>query len=166
VRVIGTKDGAREPVPGYHFVDCPISYPHEIGSLDSILGEQVFLRTYTYESHEEWRDDFSDTLVGPRGKVLWNRLVVARSDVLDLWPFGLEPPVKSGLPGRPTSAHLILGEFRRRVALREFCRKLIDEAEYLKGWLATHHSDNPPAGNKAIQNMISAEHRAAKAIKS
>src|SRR5687767_2060567 len=86
VRVIGTREGAREPVPAYHFVDCPVDYPYEEPELDKLLGEHVYLRTYTYDSEEEWRDSFSDALVASRGKVLWNRLVVAKSDVLELWP--------------------------------------------------------------------------------
>jgi hypothetical protein len=165
VRVIGTKNGARELVPGYHFVDCPVQFPHEGGELEMILGEQVHLGTYTYDSEEEWRDGFSDALIGERGKVLWNRLVVAKEDVLALWPFRLEEPPKSGLPGRPTSRHAILGEFRRRVASGIFLKVLSGEAEQLAEWLE-RHPQYPPAGAGAIANMIREEHRAAKAMKS
>lgn len=163
VRVLGKKDGVSDPVPGHHFVDCPIEFPYDEPSVD-FSDEQVRLRTYTYESEEEWRDGFSDALV-QRGQVLWNRLMVAKADVLALWPFGLEPEVSSGLPGRPSSKHLYKREFERRVLTGEFDHVLARESEYLWGWLKKDHPKAPPVTPKSIANEIRSEHAAAKAMK-
>jgi len=164
VRVVGTKDGGREPVAGYHFVDCPIEYPYQEPDFDSIVGEHVYLRTYTYDSEEEWRDGFSDALV-KRGRAIWNRLVVAKADVLEIWPFGLQPKVITGLPGRPSSRHLIHDEFSRRVESGEFHGVLTQEAQYLASWLSQTYPNQPPARVGTIKNMIRDVHRAARSTK-
>lgn len=56
--------------------------------------------------------------------------------------------------GRPTSAHIIFTEFRRRADAREVLPTLAGEAEHLSKWLLTTWPDAVPMRRSAIENRI------------
>jgi hypothetical protein len=79
-------------------------------------------------------------------------------------PRHIEPPepIKAGVPGRPSSAHLILEEFRRRAAAGETGEVLKTEAAILAEWLARTHPKAPPIKGKRVEEVIRAEFNARK----
>jgi hypothetical protein len=66
----------------------------------------------------------------------------------------VEPPLRSGLPGRPSSKELYLAEVERRADAGELEDTLADESRYLHKWLPKAHPHNPPSGLSAIKNAI------------
>lgn len=153
VRVIGTREGNREPVEPYHFVDCPVVLPYESDDLELVFGTTLHLKTYTVDSEEEWRGTFNDSLVR-HGSAVWSRLVVSNEDVNRLWPFETPEPPKSGTPGRPTSSHLFFAEMERRALLKILEGSVSAESRYLSEWLAVHHANMPQAKPKAVEQSI------------
>ncbi|NJM31504.1 MAG: hypothetical protein HC855_16730 [Rhizobiales bacterium] len=69
-------------------------------------------------------------------------------------------PIKAGVPGRPSSAHLVLEEFRRRVSDGELGDVLKIEATILAEWLARTHPKAPPIKGKTVEGVIRAEFNA------
>lgn len=61
---------------------------------------------------------------------------------------------RSGVPGRPTSAHLIGPEMQRRATERQLAESLSKEAEYLCVWLSKTHPSAAPMSKKTIQNAF------------
>jgi hypothetical protein len=43
VHVIGTNGGRREPVPGFNFADCEVSYPFSESSFNLLLSRDLYL---------------------------------------------------------------------------------------------------------------------------
>lgn len=80
--------------------------------------------------------------------------MVEKGDVLKLWPFNRSAPPRSGVPGRPTSAHLVLAEMKRRSSQGSLETSLAAESRFLSNWLARHHADMPQAKPKAVQEAI------------
>jgi hypothetical protein len=68
-------------------------------------------------------------------------------------------PYKTGLPGRPSIAHLIEREFERRVEAGIALRVLAREAGELRAWAIEQHPDAPPPTEKTIANQIRELHR-------
>ena len=66
----------------------------------------------------------------------------------------LQTPVGSGLPGRPTSMHLVLAEMRERHRRGDLHSSLAAEARHLSSWLKGAHPDSPTATPKAVENAI------------
>ena len=66
---------------------------------------------------------------------------------------------KTGLPGRPTIAHLVLEEFRCRVKSGQCKDTLAAEARALHDWAATKHKMAPTPKARSIENQIRAEYR-------
>ena len=60
-----------------------------------MTGEDAYLQSHPYLDEEHWRGGFDDALVRRR-EVLWSRLMVARVDVREGWPFGLAAPARDG----------------------------------------------------------------------
>lgn len=153
VRVVGTRNGAREPVPGFQFAGIVVDYPFAEASLDLIMSETVYLQSYPYIDEQHWRGGFHDSLVS-RHKDHWTHLMVEKSDVRALWPFDTAPPHKSGAPGRPTSAHLYIAEMQRRALAGKLLATLAAEARYLSEWVADNHPDMPQAKPDAVRATI------------
>ncbi|WP_338664328.1 hypothetical protein VQH23_04000 [Pararoseomonas sp. SCSIO 73927] len=91
------------------------------------------------------------------------------SEVGAIWPpmEGVEPvsvdttPLRSGLPGRPTSRHLIETEFLRRAQAGEVNRNsVMDEARILSTWLHERHPHHPPASAGTVANNLRNRYRA------
>lgn len=164
VRVVGTHNGQREVVPGFHFAGCEVDYPFGTAEIEVLAGDDLYLRSYPYLDEEHWRKGFDDALMNRRQK-RWTRLMVEKGDVRSHWPFaidGTHEPIElqSGLPGRPAkSKHLIENELQRRAEAEELADTLAAEAEALLSWLRTTHPDHAPPTVRTIQNNIRDEYR-------
>jgi hypothetical protein len=69
------------------------------------------------------------------------------------------PIYKTGLPGRPTSIHLIRQEFLARAERNETKERLVQEADALSAWLKKAHPAAAPVKSKTIQNALRDEFR-------
>jgi hypothetical protein len=170
VRVVGTRNGQREVIPGFHFAGCAVDYPFNNAELEVVAGEDLYLRSYPYLDEEHWRTGFDDALMN-RWQERWTRLMVDKGDVRSRWPFAIDEtdqPVElwSGLPGRPAkSKHLIEDEHRRRAAAGELADTLVAEAEALLDWLRTTHPEHAPPTVRTIENNIRDDYRRLKPTK-
>jgi hypothetical protein len=170
VRVVGTHNGQREVVPGFHFAGCQVDYPYSSAELDVLAGEDVYLRSYPYLDEEHWRGGFDDALINRREE-RWTRLMVEKGDVRARWPYPLsetheENALRSGMPGRPAkSRHLIEDEFRRRATAGELADSLTVEADVLLEWLRSAHPHYPRPTTRTIENYIRDEYRRQKTTK-
>jgi hypothetical protein len=63
-------------------------------------------------------------------------------------------PKQSGLPGRPTSKHLVLEKLNNRIKANEIEPILESEAKWLRDWLRKEHPQTPQSGQSAIKNAI------------
>jgi hypothetical protein len=72
---------------------------------------------------------------------------------------------RTGLPGKPTSMHLIRAEFSARAERNETKKTLTQEANALSAWLTTVHPTAPRAGHKTIANALREEFRSLKSKK-
>ena len=68
-------------------------------------------------------------------------------------------PYRTGLPGKPSIRHLILGELERRVKAGNLKPILAHEAKALREWAESTHPKAPTPGVRAIENMIRGEYR-------
>ncbi len=66
---------------------------------------------------------------------------------------------RTGLSGRPSIKHLILGELERRVKARDLKPILAHEAKALREWAESTHPKAPTPAARAIENMIRDEYR-------
>lgn len=164
VRVTGLRDGEVDLIPGHKFAGCQVDYPHSDAPMDLMASEDVYLRSHPYVNEERWRNGIDDALVNRHGS-LWKQLMVEKESVRERWPFGFSPRSKSGLPGRPTSKHLIMRELERRFAAGMMLPSVGKEAGALWDWLRLTHSDDPPGTAKTIENQIRARHRELRAPK-
>jgi hypothetical protein len=166
VRVIGSRNGQRYPVPGYTFAGCEVDYPFVDTPPEMLKGDHFYLRTYPYDE-EHWRMGFDDAIVR-RDEESWTRLMIDKSDVREQWPFDEagSPRLRSGYPGRPPKArHLIEGEFHRRAAAGTLSVTLADEAAALLNWLRVTHPNHEPPGLETIKNNIRDPYRRARPTK-
>jgi hypothetical protein len=154
IKVVGTRNGERQPVPGYHFAGCKVSYP--------FVEEPFELPSFAYLDEEHWLKGHDDSLQSRHGRQ-WGRLMVLKSDVARFWPLdeaaGVGYPLRSGTPGRPTAMHLVQAEFDARCARGEVAASLTAEAQDLLNWLRRAHPSAPPLTPKTIQNNLRAAFR-------
>lgn len=154
VRVVGVRDGMREPVPGYHFAGCVVDYPYSGSSVSLIRSDTMYLRSTPYIDEEHWRSGFDDALVN-RHRDYWKQLMVERTGVRERWPFTLGEINKTGAPGRPSlSMHLIRDELLRRAKAGTCKERVGQESVALVDWLAETHPLNPRPTPKAVENNI------------
>lgn len=168
MKVIGFRDGMREPVPGYQFAGVKVSYPFAHAPLDLILSDEMYLQSYAYTGEKNWLEGLDDSLLKRRGPK-WARLVVMRADVANLWPFAqaggeLSDPdpltYRSGGPGRPSSMYLVEAEFQRRCGSATVDVSMAKESVYLAAWLRSAYPTAPPLTPKTIQNRLLTAFRA------
>lgn len=148
VRATGTREGRSQMVDPALFAGIVIR--HLYGPDDGLGGadtNELYLFSYPYLDEEHWRGGFDDRLQ-TRWRESWTKLMVLRADVARWWPFDLAPVV-SGLPGRPTSAHLLVAEFERRCLSDQVDRSVMANAESLCEWLAHAHPSMPQPRPKA-----------------
>ncbi len=164
VRVVGTRDGQREIVPGHHFAGCAVDYPYKDAELETILSEDLYLRSYPYIDDQHWRNGFDDALMN-RWKVCWTRLLAEKGDVRARWPFETIRVLKTGAPGRPTSMHMVTQELDRRGNEGPIEESVAKQAAVLSDWLKQHHPDTPQLTAKTISNKIGSQFRALRAAR-
>jgi hypothetical protein len=100
----------------------------------------------------------------------WNGVKVPVKWVAENWPSAedLGSPVEisvSGVPGRPTSKHLILVELERRAAAGALLESCAKEADYLSSWLGANHPSAPQLKPTSAENAIRDDYRRLKPIK-
>jgi hypothetical protein len=162
VRVIGTRDGERQPVPGFHFAGCRIDYPFVEEPFELLLSEDLYLSSFAYLDEQHWLKGFDDSLQNRHGR-RWGRLMVLKAEVAKFWPFDkvgeATVPLRTGAPGRPTSIHLVEAEFAARCARNQVKATLAEEAEVLAAWLSNEHPKSPRLTAKTIKNKLRAVYR-------
>jgi hypothetical protein len=162
--VTGVREGERRAIESLLFVDLPVEYPFNNSPSQLRLSDDLFLRSYAYAGEEEWRAGFDDSLCNCKG-AKWRKLMVVKTDILRWWPFSLKPPeqadahARTGLPGRPSSWHLIEPEFLRRHQAGQALPSISKEAEHLATWLGKAHPTAPRAGAGSIANNLRVTHR-------
>jgi hypothetical protein len=107
----GKANGARELVPDFNFVACPVDYPFQDMDVDLYCGSELYLRSYPYVGDEEWNKGKDDSLrIG--GKPRWTGLMVEKTTVARFWPFApavngdVVETTKTGAAGRPRVMHI------------------------------------------------------------
>ena len=156
VRVTGVHGHLRETVPAAVFGDLRVFYPSGNAD-DSFLGTGAsFLQSWPYDE-EEWRSGFSDKITSSF-EDQWTALMVEKGDVRGVWPFDKSDPPRSGVPGRPTSSHLLFAEMNLRSSQGLLESSLAAESRFLSSWLAQHHPEMPQAKPKAVQEAIRARY--------
>jgi hypothetical protein len=68
-------------------------------------------------------------------------------------------PYRTGLPGRPTGAHLVVIEFRNREKRGVVEASLKDESEALVRWYKENYTDGPNLTPGTVENRIRELHR-------
>jgi len=63
----------------------------------------------------------------------------------------------SGAPGRPSSKHLVLAEYRRRAEAGEACSSITEEGTALSAWLLATHSHLAAMMPRSVENAIRTE---------
>jgi hypothetical protein len=162
VRVIGIRNGEKQPVPGFHFAGCRVSYPFVEEPFELLLSDDLYLSSFAYLDEQHWLKGHDDSLQNRRGRQ-WGRLMVLKSDVAKFWPFDrvgeATAPPRTGAPGRPTSSHLVEAEFVARSARNEVKASLAEEAQVLAAWLRSEHPSSPRLTAKTIKNKLRAVYR-------
>lgn len=163
IKVIGTRDGQMQAVPGFHFAGCRIDYPFGGEPFDLLLSEDLYLSSFAYLDEQHWLKGHDDSLQNRRGRQ-WGRLMVLKSDVAKIWPPNVigeatTAPSRTGTPGRPSSMHIVQAEFRARCERAEVNPSVTREAELLARWFSETHPKAPRVTAKTIENNIRAEHR-------
>jgi hypothetical protein len=161
VSITGMRDGVREKIEGHIFASIPVSYPFLETPIDLLLGDEMYLSSYTYLDEDHWRKGFDDSLEDQRG-AKWSKLLVLKSDVARWWTFKNEsalPETHSGAPGRPSSMHLIEAEYDARIARGEAKGRIAEVAAALATWAkATHPNLRLPTA-ATIANHLRRKHR-------
>jgi hypothetical protein len=162
IKVIGIREGERQPVPGFHFAGCRVSYPFVEEPFELLLSDYLYLSSFAYLDEKHWLKGHDDSLQNRRGRQ-WGRLMVLKSDVAKFWSFGSSSestaPLRTGVPGRPSSIHLVEGEFETRCARNEVEDSLAEEAEVLLAWLRNEYPNSPRPTAKTIKNRLRAAYR-------
>ena len=162
IKVIGVRNGERQPVPGFHFAGCRVSYPFVEEPFELLLSDDLYLSSFAYLDEEHWLKGHDDFLQNRFGRQ-WGRLMVLKSDVAKFWPFDTvvetSTPLRTGAPGRPSSSHLVEAEFAARCTRNEVEASLAEEAEVLAAWLRNKHPYSPRLAPKTIKNRLRVAYR-------
>jgi hypothetical protein len=153
VRVVGMRSGVSDKIEGHVFAGIRVDYPFHDADFELRSGNELYLRSYAYLDDEHWRGGFDDALVW-RVEDRWTRIMVERGDVRALWPFAANALIRSGMVGRPSSAHLVKQHLRERAANGLLLNTLAAESRHLSAWLEASHPKSPQAGEKQIRTTI------------
>jgi hypothetical protein len=114
---------------------------------------------------EFWQGGHDDQFLN-RWEVRWRQLMVRRSDVARIWPFGAvgsstsdAANYRTGVPGKPSSMHLVEAEFAGRCERAEVAETVTRESEQVASWLNDAHPEAPPLTAKKIKNKLAAPYR-------
>lgn len=86
--------------------------------------------------------------------VAYRNVLLRRSQVMENWPENTRVEAVSGAPGRPSSMHVVLNEFRRRSENGDALSTNTAEAEHLSRWLSENHPTSPPVKPKSVRNKL------------
>jgi hypothetical protein len=161
VLLTGERAGEREVVRPHVVASCGFDPPFAETQAGLLNGSDLYLRSYVFTDEEQWRNGYDDALVVGRQE-RWTRLMVPKEAVGKIWPFGLAVPRRTGAPGRPTSMHLVIEEFKRRAAAAPLSGTLAENAEALSNWVRQAHPTVPPPSPKTIKNKIRHDFNAAR----
>jgi hypothetical protein len=165
VIVTGIRDGERERIPGYVFVNIGVQYPWSNDSLSDhlYLSHELYLCAGAYLDEEHRQREFDDKLV-TGSQVKWGKLLLLKSEVARWWPFGLGAPpadsttLRTGAPGRPSSMHLILAEHSARWDRGQAEGSIKAEARALRAWFQQTYKGSPAPSTVTIENRIRKEY--------
>jgi hypothetical protein len=160
------RGGEREKLDGHIFAGISVDFPFHDAPLNLLLSEELYLSSCIYIEEEHWRQGLNDSLQTRHG-CAWSKLMVLKSDVARYWPFCIsqgatkdEPQIhRTGVPGRPSSMHLVEMEYRARWDRGEAKTSISAEAELLAEWLKKEHATVPQPTPKTIANRLRHEHR-------
>jgi len=159
VSVVGLPQaGEQRRIDGAQFVGLPIDHPFQGDRWDLWATDEVHLRSVPYVDDYSWRHGDDDS-IRTRWGVIWSRLMISKADVAKWWPFD-SVPLRSGLPGRPTSAHLMIAEFKRRCASGLAVPSLVVNAKSLCEWLEQTHPEAHQTKPKSVADNIRGLHNA------
>jgi hypothetical protein len=136
VSITGMRDGVRQKIEGFLFAAIPVSYPFVDTPIELLLGDEMYLSSYTYLDEEHWKKGFDDSLQDRQG-TKWSKLLALKSDVARWWTFKNEhvlPETHTGAPGRPSAMHLIELEYDARIARGEAKGRISEVASELATW--------------------------------
>jgi hypothetical protein len=167
VRVTGIADRHSAPVPAHLFAGIQVAYPMVMTPLDLLFSNELVLQSSPYVDEEHWSKGSGDALADRWG-THWRRLMVEKGDVRSRWPFDHQAEemtagrtgMQTGAPGAPSSMHLVIAEFERRMQDNEVLPTLAAEARVLEKWQDTGlRREDRHATAKTIENRIRAAHR-------
>ena len=136
VSITGMRDGMRQKMEGLLFAAISASYPFIDTSIELLLGDEMYLLSYTYLDAEHWKKGFDDSLQDRQG-TKWSKLLVLKADVARWWTFKNEhvlPETHSGAPGRPSAMHLIEAEYDALIERGEAKGRISEVASELETW--------------------------------
>lgn len=169
MKIIGMRKGRMKKLKGRKFTACRVHLPWAPQLDDPSDDEKTYLRSYPYMCEEEWEGGMDDALV-KRHTERWTKIMIAKADVAERWPFQLhaskpeqQPSMKTGAPGRPSGMHLVVAEHRSRMDRDASEESVSVEARVLSDWFDEAHPDAPPLTTKTIENKIRPAHRQWKA---
>ncbi len=70
-----------------------------------------------------------------------------------------QAPYLTGMPGRPTSRHLLLRKMETRKAAGELASSWPEEAAYLAEWLLVEHPEAPPIKKDSIKRTLGDDYK-------
>jgi hypothetical protein len=140
----------------------------------SFIGQLVDSALVIYAQHEppfgDWRALAPESCRGMRISDLHNGSVTASNfELVGVYVAEAQAPVAeatrqtTGGPGRPTSIHLIEGEFERRSAAGTLEPNLTKESNTLAEWFKETHPDLTQVKAKTIENKLRSRYRLARA---
>lgn len=160
VELLGTRNGVRERVNGSHAAGCSVVYPFDDHCAAGLtLGSDVVLFSCPFDDEVRWTDGVDDHLRDENGR-RWSKLVVRKEQIAAVWPFHRPAEVvdvetyRTGGPGRPSSAHLVMGEFEKCCRRGEILDTLAAQARELEAWLIKTHPRSAPLKSNRIATLI------------
>lgn len=137
---------------------------------EAMSGDQ-FLKCYS----NSWFEYIETSGASSKAPPIWGPISIRRSEQktltkvtlaageVDSWIASLRrsvAPTRTGAPGRPSSAHLVLEEMKRLHERGELPSTLAETARVLERWLKANNPSAPPMKAHSIENTIREDWRA------